>query len=155
MISEDNDQVGVVPFEQALERAEAAGQNLVLVAPQASPPVCRIMDYGKFQYEKSKKDRQARKRQHHQKLKEIKFHPNIDDHDFETKINHAVAFLEKGNKVRVSMFLRGREMAHQDLGFALMKRVAAAIEEHGKVDQPRKQGRMIIMNLAPRVASGK
>ncbi|MFW5894100.1 MAG: translation initiation factor IF-3 [Verrucomicrobiota bacterium] len=155
LVSEDNDQIGVVTFEEAMERAENAGQNLVLVAPQASPPVCRIMDYGKFQYEKSKKEHQARKRQHQQKLKEIKFHPNIDDHDFQTKINHAVAFLEKGNKVRVSMFLRGREMAHQDLGFELMKRVAAALDEHGKTDQPRKQGRMIIMNVSPRTATNK
>ena len=96
-----------------MERAEEAGQNLVLVAPQASPPVCRIMDYGKFQYEKSKKDKQARKRQHLQKQKEIKFHPNIDEHDFRTKLERAIAFLQKGNKVRASIFMRGREMAHR------------------------------------------
>lgn len=150
LIVDGNEQVGIVSFEDAFARAEEEGKNLVLVAPQASPPVCRIMDYGKFQYEKSKKAHDARKRQHQQKLKEIKFHPNIDEHDFQTKVNRIIAFLKKGNIVRASMFLRGREMAHLDLGFELMERVIEQVGEDGKAERPRKNGRMIITNLTPK-----
>jgi translation initiation factor IF-3 len=109
------------------------------------------MDYGKHLYEESKRLREARKKQHQHKVKEIKFHPNIDVHDYQTKLNRAVAFLNKGDKLKVSMFFRGREMAHQDLGMDLMKRVIADLGEQVTVDSsPRKAGRMLVMMLSPK-----
>ncbi len=138
-------------FEEALAKAQDAGQDLVEVAPNASPPVCRIMNYGKYQYEESKRERDAKKRQHQHKVKEIKFHPNIEEHDYRTKVNRGVAFLEKGDKIKVSMFFRGREMAHADLGMKLMERVIADTEEIASVDAPpRRSGRMIVMMLSPK-----
>jgi translation initiation factor IF-3 len=110
------------------------------------------MDYGKFQYEQSKKQRDARKKAHHHKLKEIKFHPNIDQHDYQTKMNRVLAFLGKGDKVKVSMYLRGREMAHADLGQQLMRRVIEDVGEAAAVDAPpRRAGRMISMMLSPKL----
>ena len=150
LISENNDQLGVVSFEDAIERAQAAGHDLVEVAGKADPPVCRIMDFGKYQYEQNKRQRQAKKKQHTQKVKEIKFHPNIDDHDYRTKINHVLAFLDKGYKVKISMFLRGREMAHAELGQELMDRVIGDTREKATVDaRPRRAGRMISMMISP------
>jgi translation initiation factor IF-3 len=108
------------------------------------------MDYGKFQYEENKKKRESRKKQHTSKLKEIQFHPNIDEHDYRTKVNHLIAFLEKGYKVKVSVFFRGREMAHRDLGYDILNRVIQETETQGHVDSPpRSAGRNIIMYLAP------
>jgi len=141
-----------VEFEQAIEQARAAGRDLVEVAPKAAPPVCRIMDYGKFQYEQSKRQRAAKKKQHHYKVKEVKFHPNIDAHDYRTKINRAIAFLEKGDKVKVSMFFRGREVTHAELGQQLMARVVEDTKEHASLDAPpRRTGRLISMMLSSRV----
>ena len=151
MILADNQQAGVVSFEEAAARAEAEGLDLVAVAPQATPPVCRVMDYGKFQYQQSKRQREAKKKQHQHRVKEIKFHPNIDRHDYETKLNRALAFLEKGFKVKVSMFFRGREMAHADLGMDLMGRVVQDTAEAASVDAPpRRSGRMLGMMLSPK-----
>jgi translation initiation factor IF-3 len=150
LIANDNEQVGIVPLDEALARAEESGLDLVEVAPNATPPVCRIMNFGKFQYTESRKQRQGRKKGQQHKLKEIKFHPNIDKHDYETKLGHAIAFLEKGYKVKVSMFFRGREMAHRELGMELMKRVCQDVAEHASIETPaRMQGRSIIMFLAP------
>lgn len=150
MLSHNNDQLGIMSFEEALARAEAAAEDLVEVAKQATPPVCRMMDFGKFQYEQSKKQREQRKKQHNHKVKEVKFHPNIDDHDYRTKLNHAIAFLEKGDKVKFSMFFRGREMAHTELGMQLMQRVIQDMVEHGVPDAPpRKAGRMITLMMSP------
>ena len=139
-------------FEDAWQRAVAARRDLVEVAPKAVPPVCRIMDFGKYRYEQRRRQRDAKKKQHHhQKLKEIKFHPNIDTHDYQTKLRHAIAFLENGDKVKVSMFFRGREMAHMGLGDGLMQRVIADTAETASVDAPpRRSGRMLSMMLSPR-----
>lgn len=150
LIDQSNNQVGILSFSDAMDRARDAGLDLVMVAPQATPPVCRIMNYGKFQYEQSKKVREAKKKQVHQKLKEVKFHPNIDDHDFENKVTRALAFLEKGNKVKFSIYLRGRENAHADRGFELMERVAQITEPAGNAERPQKTGRMILMFVSPR-----
>lgn len=152
LISEDNEQLGVVSFDDALIRAQAAGLDLVEMSAKADPPVCRMMDYGKHQYKQSKRQREAKKKQHLQKVKEVKFHPNIDQHDYETKLHHMFAFLKKGFKVKVSMFFRGREMAHRELGDQLMERVIADAEEHASVDAPpRRSGRQIAMMLSPKV----
>jgi len=150
LISADNDQLGVVSFDEALRIAEEKGEDLVEVAPKANPPVCRVMNYGKFIYMEQKKQREAKKNQVQQRLKEIKFHPNIDEHDYQTKLNHAIAFLEKGNKVKFSIFLRGREMAHADLGMELLKRVCDETKNIATVDTtPRLSGRMLLLVLAP------
>jgi len=155
LISEDNKQLGIVSFEEAWDRAVDAGRDLVEVAPKATPPVCRIMDYGKYQYEQRKRQREVKKHQHHHKVKEIKFHPNIDTHDYHTKLRHVIDFLEKGDKVKISMFFRGREMAHKELGDELMKRVIADTAEQGNVDAPpRRSGRMLSMMLSPRSQKG-
>jgi len=152
LISEDNEQLGLVSFEDALIRAQAAGLDLVEMASKSDPPVCRMMDYGKQQYEQSKRQREAKKKQHQQKLKEVKFHPNIDKHDYQTKLNRMFAFLQKGYKVKVSMFFRGREMAHTELGDQLMQRVIVDADEYAAVDAPpRRSGRQIAMKLSPKV----
>lgn len=152
LVSPTNEQLGLVPFEEALARAEDARLDLVELAAKADPPVCRIMDYGKHLYEQSKRQRDANKKQHHHKVKEIKFHPNIDVHDYQTKLKRAVVFLGKGDKVKVSMFFRGREMAHTELGYELMQRVVVDLEEAATADAPiRRQGRMIAVMLSPKV----
>lgn len=156
MLSHNNDQLGIMSFEEALARAEATAEDLVEVAKEANPPVCRMMDFGKFQYEQGKKEREQRKRQHNHKVKEVKFHPNIDDHDYRTKLNHAIAFLEKGDKVKFSMFFRGREMAHTGLGMELMERVVKDMVKNGTPDAPpRKAGRMITLMMSPLGSSRK
>lgn len=143
--------MGIVSIEDALAAARRAGLDLVEVAPKARPPVCRIMDYGKYQYEQSKRQREARKKQHHHRVKEVKFHPNIDTHDYQTKVNRMIAFLTKGDKVKVSMYFRGREMAHTELGMELMERVMEDTEEVATVDaRPRRSGRLLSMMLSPR-----
>ena len=136
-------------FEEALKKAEDSAQDLVEVAGTADPPVCRIMDYGKHVYQQSKRQREARKGQHNIRIKEVKFHPNVGQHDYETKRNHVVAFLEKGDKVKVSMFFRGREAAHSDLGMKLMQRLVADTQDIATVDAPpRNSGRLLSMMLS-------
>jgi len=138
-------------FEEALKKAEDHGLDLVEVAGTADPPVCRLMDYGKHVYQQSKRQREARKSQHTVRIKEVKFHPNIDQHDYETKRGHVVAFLEKGDKVKVSMFFRGREAAHSELGMKLMQRLVAETQEVAVVDAPpRNSGRLLSMMLSAR-----
>ena len=150
LIGAAGEQVGIVTFDEALTRAKDAELDLVEIARNANPPVCRIMDYGKYQYEESKKERDAKKKQHHHKLKEIKFHPNVGEHDYATKLKHLVAFLEKGFKVKVSMFFRGREMAHTNLGRAIMDRVVEDTREVAIVETPvRRAGRSLLLYLAP------
>ncbi len=151
VIAPDNEQLGIMTFREALARADQLGLDLVEVAGKSTPPVCRIMDFGKFQYEESKRLREARKKQQQHKVKEIKFHPNIDTHDYQTKLNHAVAFLEKGDKLKVSMFFRGREMAHSELGMDLMQRFIDDLADRSVVDSPpRRSGRMLGMMLSPK-----
>ena len=143
--------MGIMPVEQALATAEERGLDLVEVAPNARPPVCRIMDYGKFKYEEARKARQARKKQHTVQVKEVKFRPGIESHDFDFKVRHARRFLEEGNKVRATMMFRGRQMAHPELGREVLSRVAEAVDDVGKVESvPTMEGRNMTMILAPR-----
>jgi translation initiation factor IF-3 len=141
-------QLGVMKIQDALRHAQSMGLDLVEVAPQAVPPVCRIVDYGKFKYEAAKQEKD--KKNSGSKLKEIKFRVNIDEHDYVTKLRHGEEFLDKGNKVRVQLQFRGREMAHQELGMQLMGRVKADLASMANVEQePKMQGRNITMTLAP------
>lgn len=143
--------VGVVSLRDALIAAEDAGLDLVEIAPQAEPPVCKILDYGKFKFEAQKKAAEARKKQKVIEVKEIKLRPNIDDNDYDVKMRSARRFLEEGDKVKVTMRFRGREMAHQDLGMNVLIRVRDELEELAKVEQmPKLEGRQMVMVLAPR-----
>lgn len=151
VIAADGEQLGILPVEQALAMAEEKGLDLVEVAPTARPPVCRIMDYGKFKYEEARKARQARKRQHQILIKEVKFRPGIEEHDFDFKVRHARRFLEEGNKVKATMMFRGRQMAHPELGREVLARVAEAVDEVGRVESaPLMEGRNMTMILAPK-----
>ena len=127
VIGEDGSQLGILPVREALALAQEKSLDLVEVSPTARPPVCRIMDYGKFKYEQSKRERTARKKQHVQQLKEVKLRPKIDDHDFDFKIQHAREFLAARDKVKVTLTFRGREMAHPELGHQMMQRVIASL----------------------------
>ena len=137
-------------MDKALEIAEEKGLDLVEVAPMARPPVCRIMDYGKFRYEEQRKARDARKRQHHVQLKEVKMRPGIEDHDFAFKTRHARRFLEEGNKVKATVMFRGRQMAHPEIGRGVLQQLAEAVEDLGKVESnPQMEGRTMTMIIAP------
>lgn len=143
--------VGVVSLRDALLAAEEASLDLVEVAPQAEPPVCKILDFGKFKYEAQKKAAEARKKQKIIEVKEIKLRPNIDDNDYDVKMRSAKRFIEEGDKVKITMRFRGREMAHQDLGMNVLMRVRDELDEAAKVEQmPKLEGRQMIMVLAPR-----
>lgn len=147
-IDSDGSQIGVIETREAQARANKAGLDLVEVSPTAKPPVCRIMDYGKYRYEQSK--RQSQSKQVRVKLKEIKFHINVEQHDYETKLRQARKFFEKGHRVKFSLFYRGRERAHKELGFQLMERVASDLADCAQVDQkPRMMGRNVIMQMSP------
>lgn len=151
VISSDGAQLGILPVEEALATAESEGLDLVEVAPDARPPVVRIMDYGKFKYEQARKAREARKKQHQVHIKEVKFRPGIEPHDFEFKVRHARRFLEEGNKVKATMMFRGRQMAHPELGREVLERVASVLEDVGKVESEASlEGRNMTMVLAPR-----
>ncbi len=140
-----------MPVEEALAAAEERGLDLVEVAPNARPPVVRIMDYGKYKYEQARKAREARRKQHQIQVKEVKFRPGIDEHDFEFKVRHARRFLEEGNKVKATMMFRGRQMAHPELGREVLARVAEVLEDVGRVEsEPLMEGRNMTMVLAPR-----
>jgi translation initiation factor IF-3 len=140
-----------MPVEQALAAAEDRGLDLVEVAPLARPPVVKIMDYGKFKFEQAKAARAAKKKQHVIHLKEVKYRPGISDHDFEFKTRHAREFLAEGNKVKVTMMYRGRQMAHTELGREVLDRVAAQLKDIGKIEQePKLEGRNMTMVLAPK-----
>jgi translation initiation factor IF-3 len=151
LVDERGEMLGVVPIREALERAEQAGLDLVEVAPQAEPPVCKILDYGKYKYEAQKKKNEARKRQKVIEVKEIKFRPGIDDHDYDVKMRAMRKFLGEGDKVKVTLRFRGRELAHQELGSQLLERVRTDVNELAKVEQfPRMEGRQMIMVIAPK-----
>jgi translation initiation factor IF-3 len=152
VIAPDGEQVGILPVERALEIAEEQGLDLVEVAPLARPPVCRIMDYGKFRYEEQRQAREARKKQHHVQLKEVKMRPGIEDHDFEFKVRHARKFLQEGNKVKLTMMFRGRQMAHPEFGRQVLDRVFGELQDISKVEaNPMLEGRSMVMVLAPLV----
>jgi translation initiation factor IF-3 len=143
--------LGVIPVSQALELAEQQQLDLVEVSPTAVPPVCRIMDYGKFKYQQSKKLQEAKKKQVHVQLKEVKLRPKTDDHDLEFKIKHVRRFLEEGNKAKVTLVFRGREITHMEIGRALIERFAAEIQDIAIIEnQPRVEGRNLYMIVAPK-----
>jgi len=149
LIDESNTQIGIVNFQEALARAREVGLDLVEVAPNSEPPVCRIMDYGKWLYEQKRKSKQAHKKQHAAVLKEIRFTPKIDKHDLDIKINHAVKFLEKGYKVQFTLVFRGREMMHVEQGYDMMDQILQALEPYAKVDRPCKMvGRRMTIVLS-------
>src|SRR6266478_204132 len=148
IVGSTGQQLGVMKLNDALKHAQSLGLDLVEVAPQAVPPVCRVVDYGKFKYEQSKQEKD--KRSAGSKLKEVKFRVNIDQHDYETKLRHAEEFLDKGNKVRVQLQYRGREMAHQELGMQLMETIKRDLSTMANAEQePKLQGRNVTMTLAP------
>jgi translation initiation factor IF-3 len=154
VINPEGEQLGILAIERALEIAEEMGLDLVEVAPLARPPVCRIMDYGKFKYEEQRKAREARKKQHHVQLKEVKMRPGIEDHDFDFKTRHARRFLEEGNKVKLTMMFRGRQMAHPEIGRQVLDKVSAMLSDISKVEaSPSMEGRSMTMVLAPLVKS--
>lgn len=151
MISETGEQLGIKTIQEALETAASAELDLVEVAPQADPPVCRLMDYGKWLYEESQRIREARKHQTHIVIKEMKFRPKIDRHDYETKLKHVERFLAEGAKVKVTVMFRGRELAHPEIGNDLLGKIAADLEGEAVVEQaPELDGRNMVMVLAPK-----
>ena len=151
LVGADGEQVGVVPLEDALRAAEEKGLDLVEVAPTARPPVVKVMDYGKYKFEQQKAARAAKKKQHIIQLKEVKFRPGIDDHDFDFKTRHARKFLEEGNKVKLTMMFRGRQITHAQLGRDVLYRVYEQIKDLGKIEMdPKLEGRNMTMVLAPK-----
>ena len=151
VIAPDGSQLGILDVDVALARAQEEGLDLVEVAPMARPPVVRIMDYGKFKFEQAKQARLAKKKQHVILLKEVKYRPGIDDHDFDTKTRHARRFLEEGNKVKVTMMFRGRQVAHPELGKEVLDRVANELADLGKIETDAKlEGKNMTMILAPK-----
>ena len=153
VIDADGTQLGIMSLRQALEIAEQKNLDLVKIAPQANPPVCKIIDYGKFRFEQAKREKEARKNQRVVEIKEVRLSLNIDTHDFETKKNHALRFISEGNKVKASIRFRGREMGHPELGLEIMRRFADAMSEVANVEKPAKlEGRTMLMFLAPKPA---
>ena len=151
MIGADGAQLGVLEVDVALRMADEAGLDLVEVAPMARPPVVRIMDYGKYKFEQAKQARQAKKKQHVIQLKEVKYRPGIEKHDFDTKTNHARSFIGDGNKVKVTLMFRGRQIAHPELGMAVVERVAQALADVAKIETPaRLEGKALTMILTPK-----
>ncbi len=151
VIDANGDQLGVLPVDEAIAAAEQRGLDLVEVAPMARPPVVKIMDYGKYKFEEAKAARAAKKKQHVIQIKEVKYRPGIDDHDFDFKTRHAREFLGEGNKVKVTMMFRGRQMARIDLGRAVLDRVAEALADVGKIEFDAKlEGRNMTMVIAPK-----
>jgi len=150
LIAEDGEQVGIVNTRKALEMAEEAEADLVEIAPLAQPPVCRIMDYGKFKYQEAKKAHDTRLKQKQVQIKEIKFRPGTDENDYQIKLRNMTRFLEDGDKVKVTLRFRGREMAHQEFGMRQLERVKNDLEHLAQVEQmPKMEGRQMIMVIAP------
>jgi len=151
LIDSEGKNLGAVPLPEALAMAEAAGLDLVEIAPNSAPPVCKILDYGRFRFAEQKKAAEARKKQKIVEVKEIKLRPGIDDHDYEVKMKSVRRFFEEGDKVKVTLRFRGREIAHQDIGYRLMTRVKAETATIAKVElEPSMEGRQMVMVLAPR-----
>ena len=150
LIGAEGENVGVVTPARAMEMADEAGLDLVEISPNANPPVCKIMDYGKFKYETQKKEAEARKKQKIIEIKEVKFRPNTDNHDYDVKMRNVYKFLENGDKVKITLRFRGREMAHQQLGRELLERVAEDTKETGRVENfPKMEGRQMVMLIGP------
>lgn len=150
LIGEEGEQLGIVATRQALEMAEEAGVDLVEIAPLAKPPVCKLMDFGKFKYQEAKKTHEAKLKQKQVQVKEVKFRPATDENDYLIKLRNMTRFLQDGDKVKVTLRFRGREMAHQEFGIRLLDRVKSDVEEHAIVEQfPKLEGRQMVMVLAP------
>jgi translation initiation factor IF-3 len=150
-VGADGSQIGIITTREAMMMAESQGLDLVEIAPNAQPPVCRIMDYGKYKYELEKKDKLAKKHQSATKVKEVQLHPNVGDHDYQTKLRHTREFLEEGHRVKIGVFFRGRESAHQELGFDLMNRVMKDCQDLATPEQaPKFLGRNLFMLLSPK-----
>lgn len=151
LISSTGEQLGIVPIRQAINIAEEEEVDLVEIAPTASPPVCKLMDYGKYRYEQSKKRDEAKKKQKQVQIKEIKFRPGTDEGDYQIKMRSINRFLTDGDKVKVTLRFRGREMAHQELGMQLLKRIEAELTEVATIEQfPKMEGRQMVMMVAPK-----
>ncbi|HMO04775.1 MAG TPA: translation initiation factor IF-3 [Kiritimatiellia bacterium] len=152
----DGSQVGVVPTREALNLAQQRGLDLVEISPQAQPPVCRVMDYGKFKFEQAKKEKQSKKNQSNTKVKEVKYHTNVEEHDYQTKLRHIRDFLGEGHRVKVSLMFRGRENAHQELGYEVVRRVVADVADIAVADrEPQKLGRFLSVLINPRPATAR
>jgi len=151
LVGPDGSQLGVVSIQNALDIANQHELDLVEVAPQASPPVCRVIDFSKFKYDQEKKEREAKKHQRQSRLKEIRLKPNIDDHDYQVKVKHAVGFLKKKDKVKVSLFFRGRQMEHLNLGRKILDRFIIDVQNDGQIEkEPVLEGRVISFMVAPK-----
>lgn len=154
VIDADGSQLGILATRKALDIAYDKGLDLVEIAPTSVPPVCRVMDYGKYRFDREKKEKEAKKKQQTVELKEVQLSCRIDTHDFETKLNHALKFLSQGNKVKVSVKFKGREMAHTEIGLDVIKRFGEACTEIGVIEkQPTLDGRQMLMFIAPKSAS--
>lgn len=150
LIGVEGDQIGVVSVRTALQMAEEAGVDLVEIAPLAQPPVCRIMDYGKFKYQEAKKAHEAKLKQKQVQVKEIKLRPGTDENDYQIKLRNMLKFLEEGDKVKVTLRFRGREMAHQEFGMRQLERIKADLDNVGAVEQmPKMEGRQMVMVVGP------
>lgn len=151
LVGAEGEQIGITPIREALQMAADLNLDLVNVAPQAKPPVCRIMDYGKFRYEQQKKEKEARKNQKIVDIKEVWFRSNIEENDFQTKLRNVIKFLKDGDKVKCSVRFRGREIAHADIGQKILERVKVEVAEISSIErQPKLEGRSMIMILAPK-----
>ena len=156
MIDDEGVQLGIMPPYEALRKARERNLDLVEVSPTAQPPVCRIMDYGKYLYQQEKKEREARKHQKTITVKEVKFRINVDEHDYQTKKNHVLRFLEDGDKVKATIFFRGREMTRQSLGREILERLIADVAQKGMVEfRPRQEGNTLHAILAPKKETGQ
>jgi translation initiation factor IF-3 len=150
VINQAGEQIGILPIHEALARAEEAGMDLVEIVPGSNPPVCKIINFGKFRYDQTKREKESKKAQHQVKVKEIKLKPNIDEHDLETKIRHARDFITKGNKVKVTCTFRGREMMHPEFGERVVNKLCDTLEDVAMPEMPPKMfGRMLTVVLAP------
>ena len=151
LIDQDGEMQGVMSAREAMQRAFSAGLDLVEISPNADPPVCKILDFGKFKYEQQKKKNEAKKKQKVIEIKEIKVRPNIDENDYQVKMRAMKSFIEEGDKVKVTLRFRGREMAHQDIGVRVLERIRAEMDATSKVEQmPRMENRQMVMVLSPR-----
>jgi translation initiation factor IF-3 len=151
LVGVDNEPLGIVKLAEAFRQSEQLDVDLVEIAPQASPPVCRLMDYGKFKYSEAKKQHEAKLKQKIVQVKEVKFRPGTDDGDYNVKLRNLTRFLEDGDKTKITLRFRGREMAHQEIGMRMLERLKTDLDEFGQVEQmPKMEGRQMIMVLAPK-----
>ncbi|KMY85752.1 Translation initiation factor 3 [Candidatus Paraburkholderia calva] len=151
LVGVDNEPLGIVKLAEAFRQSEQLDVDLVEIAPQASPPVCRLMDYGKFKYSEAKKQHEAKLKQKIMQVKEVKFRPGTDDGDYNVKLRNLTRFLEDGDKTKITLRFRGREMAHQEIGMRILERLKTDLDEFGQVEQmPKMEGRQMIMVLAPK-----